>query len=538
MGTAVIDRSRPAVAWLRGWWRYPPLILTAIYIVTLAVKFNQVVAFTYADADAASAPVIGQLFGAAGSHVTLGDYAWYWTLLLELGTRWIPEHRQLWEILPYLFVLVGAGLTVETVYRAAGAVAATLTATVLLCAAPNALHLEMSLNDHSPTWVCLAILGWWLTTLERGRLAEKRWLCAALIVVIGAFIGPEAASDPLVVIAGVVPFALAVVGLRMLGDPADRRWAVVPAIATVVAIALGWVCTDAAMSALHVVRSTAQVTTFASAGQVNTNLLDLWWQCVVALGNGSFFGQALHLTSAIELVCALLALGSVLLLPRLGWRELNSGLRARRASADAVRRALLLFWTASALLLTLAYVTSAAPVDIFSVRYLLGLVYAVAVVLPVICVRRPLPRLAAYLATSVFALSGVIAMVQGQVFNVATNLPSPNAMAGIDTIAEQHHLHLGYAGYWDAAPMTWASHMRVDVYPVQSCGATMCQYGLHTISNWYTQSARRSFIVTDSEQPLLAGPPSALGRPVATYQVDELTMYVYNYDVASKIGPV
>jgi hypothetical protein len=522
---------------LRGWWPYTPLLLTAIYLITLALKFDHLVAWTYQSADAASAPVIGQLFGTAGSHVTLGDYAWYWSLMFELATRWIPDHREIWEAVPYLLVLIGAGLSVNTVYRVAGAIAASLTATILLCGAPLLLYVEMPLNDHTPTWACLAILGWWLVALERGHITGRRSLCALAVVVIGAIVGPEAASDPLLIISGVLPFAAVVAVLRVFGDRAQWRHAVVPALSTVAAIGVGWFLTGALMSALHVVKDANAVTTFASNTQVNTNLLDLLWQCIAIFGNGSFFSQSLKLTSALELVCALLALGSVALLPRIGWLELRRGQVPRAGSPDALRLALIGFWVLSAILLSLAYVTSSAPVDYYSSRYLVGLVYAVAVVIPVICVRSRVLTAIACLGTCVYALSGVIGMIQGQVFSAASNLPSEDAMSAIIGYAQKHDLHLGYSGYWDGAPITWASHMRLDVYPVSTCGSSLCDYYQHTISNWYTQKAKRTFLITDSAIPLVPSPPSALGPAVAQFQVDELTLYVYDYNIASKIGP-
>jgi hypothetical protein len=312
---------------------------------------------------------------------------------------------------------------------------------------------------------------------------------------------------------------------------------VVPAAATVIAIALGWLVTGAAMTALHVVKDANAVTTFASNTQVNSNLLDLWWQCISILGNGSFFSQSLKLSSAIELLCALLALGSVVLLPRIGWLELKRHQTAPAGSTDAMALALIGFWVLSAILLSLAYITSSAPVDFYSSRYLVGLVYAVGVVIPVICVRTSLLAQIACLGTCLYALSGVIGMIQGQVFSAASNLPSQNAMSAIIGYAQQHDLKLGYSGYWDGAPITWASHTRLDVYPVSTCGSSLCDYYQHTISSWYTQKARRTFLITDSAIPLVPSPPSALGPAVAQFQVDELTLYVYNYNIASKIGP-
>src|ERR1700680_4954173 len=57
--------GRPAILrWL--WWA--PLLIAAVYLLTLAVQFNRLLASTYLSADAASAPVIGELFGRASGH--------------------------------------------------------------------------------------------------------------------------------------------------------------------------------------------------------------------------------------------------------------------------------------------------------------------------------------------------------------------------------------------------------------------------------------------------------------------------------------
>src|SRR5437764_9015414 len=139
-------------------WRWAAVPFGVVYLILLALRFRGIVTHTNLDADAVSAPVIGELFGSApaSAHVVLGEFAWYSTLIFELATKWLPAHRHVWEVAPYLMALAGAGLTAWSVCQVAGRFAASLTAVLLVCAAPATLHLLLSMTQHAPDWFCLA----------------------------------------------------------------------------------------------------------------------------------------------------------------------------------------------------------------------------------------------------------------------------------------------------------------------------------------------------------------------------------------------
>jgi hypothetical protein len=108
----------------------------------------------------------------------------------------------------------------------------------------------------------------------------------------------------------------------------------------------------------------------------------------------------------------------------------------------------------------------------------------------------------------------------------------------IAALAARHHLSFGYAGYWNAAPITWASNFRIQVYPVAVCdqGAHLCRFDLHFISSWYApRRAAGSFLLTDAALANVPRPTPDLGRPTAVYPLGTITMYVYPYDLATKI---
>jgi hypothetical protein len=511
-----------------------------VYLVLLAAQFRGVITTTNLDADTVSAPVIGELFGSAGPHasVVLGTFGWYGSLLFELATKWLPLHRQVWELAPYAMALAGAALVAWSVWQIAGRWAASLAAVLLICAAPDTLHLLLSMTQHAPDWFCCALLGAFLVLIERRVLSVRPPLLVVITVAVGAIVGINAASDSLVTIAGLVPFVLAVLaGFVAVRGPSSVR-AIRVALAMLVIVAISWVITDAVVSSLSVGPEPGLDTTrLATGGQIGTNFR-LWWQSVAVLGNGDFLGRNVSFSSALAAGCAVLSITAVVLLPRFGWREFRARVTSTGQVTAPERLTFVVFWSTSAVLLTAAFLLSALPVDIHADRYLVGLVYAAAALIPVLAAGRSLTEAAALLGTCVFALSGVTSMAQRTSTRNTAHFPTPGLARQIAEIAASQHLKYGYAGYWDAAPITWSTRLRVQVYPVSICDQNghLCRFDLHYISSWYTpREGIRSFLLIDPALPLLTAPTPDLGRPVAIYHVGRITMYVYPYDLAKRL---
>jgi hypothetical protein len=547
---------------------WTPLVLAGAYLVALAVQFGQIVAATYLDADAASAPVIGELYGGSPLHrdVVLGQMGWFSTLMFELATRWLPLHRQIWEAAPYAMALASAALIAWGLWRVAGRWAAAIGAVIVVCAAPHTLHLLFSLNDHSPTWFSLTLLAGLLVFAQRraGELGTFASVCAA--VVVGAILGTNMASDTLLIGVGVVPALLAAAAAYVLplesGASGSARHARARALgltlSTLAVAVVADVLTGLLMRHENVTVPAGITHTGLAGADAVTSNFHLWWQSIAVLGNGEFFGQQLGFTSTLQLVCAGLSIITVVVLvPHIAWRELTVAARAPRqgdraghepqlpgepADAPGVRGtgasrvAWCAFWGSSAVLLSIGFVVSSTPVDINADRYLVGLVYAGAALVPLLAGPSALCRAAISMGTCVFAFTGLITLAQGTVAGNPGHSPSDDVSAQIARIARSEHLTVGYAGYWDAAPITWATHLAVKVYPVNACGAQLCPFYIHYISSWYTpRSGMRTFLISDPTQPVAAPPVSALGKPSATYRIDELTMYVYPYDIAGRL---
>jgi hypothetical protein len=519
------------------WWAAVPL--GVLYLILLAHQLDGAIRTTNLDADAASGPVIGELFGAApsGANVVLGTFGWYATLLFYLGTKWLPYHRQVWEAAPFAMALAGAGLTAWSVSQVASRWAASVTAVLLVCTSPVTLRLELATTQHAPAWFGVVLLGAFAVWLGLEPRRPRRWpVIAVLVLVVGTIVGANAASDPLLSIAGVAPFALALVAARVLvpGDRSTRAlWG---GAATLVVTGVTWGITALVMSALAVAREPGLHTTRIAIGHKNIQNFTLWWKSIATIGNGDYFGRPLSPGTLLLFLCAVISIAAVVLIPWLGWRQLR---RPSPAGGPAIT-AFYVFWGSSAILLTLAFLFSAYPGDIHSGRYLLGLLYAAAAVVPAATARRAWTRAIVVACTCAFALSAVVAISdRGPVPAPQANSPVTTLLAGqIARIAAREHLSVGYAGYWDAAPITWATGFRVHVYPVSVCDQRkhLCRFDLHFISSWYSPRARTgSFLLTDHQLANVWTRTPDLGRPSSVYRLGQVTMYVYPYDLARRI---
>jgi hypothetical protein len=526
------------------WWA--PALFAGAYLVTLAVQFNELLASSYLNADAASAPVIGELFGDRGAHalVLLGHLAWYSTLLFELVTRWMPLHRQIWEAAPYAMVLCSAGLVGWGAWRVAGRWAGMIAAVIVICAGPTALSWLFVLNDHAPTWSTLALLGAFVVLLEqRADTISSRWL-AALAVVVGVVLGANAASDVLLTISGGIPFVLAVGCAWVLGR--DRRTARAGAFAVVSVVSgiVSGLVLHAVAHHLNVIAATDPRANLLVAEEAVATNFKLWWQSIALLGDGDFFGQTLGFSSAVSLLCAGMAIGAVLLVPRIAHSELTRDLAARRRGArepaSSARVAWCVFWAASLVLLSLAFILSDTPDGLAASHYLVGLLYAAAALVPLLGGGGRPMRVVVTAGVTLYAFTGWLALAQHRIGPRSS--PSYQLAAAVERIANEEHLSVGYAGYWDAAPITWATHLRVKVFPVEDCDGNqhLCVFELHLISSWYTpRPDTKTFLLSDSD-PAYSGWPSAptpdLGKPIAVHQIGAVTMYVYPYDIASRLS--
>lgn len=533
----------------RGGWRWAAVPLALIYLVLLAMQFGAVVRASDLDADAVSAEVIGQLFGHAGAHAytVLGTFGWYATLLAELATRWLPSHRYVWEAMPYGMSLASVALIGWSVWWIAGRWAASIAAVLLLCTSPAMLLLLLSMTQHGPDWFCCALLGAFIVAIEQRR---RRWRLPPMLaaaVVIGVVVGVNAASDALVILAGVLPFGLALLVSHTLAWREQSRRSLGLAAVMFVALAVSWRLTHAVMSAWRVAPEAGlKLFTLGTGHHVGKNV-GLWLQAIPTLANGAFFNRNLSVGALLAVACAGLSLVAVAMVFRFGWREFGAGVERWRQPRGAPaagpfapepeRLAFVVFWVSAAVALSLLFVLSSYPVDVKADRYLAGVIYAVAAVIPLFAAGRRRRELAVVLGTCVFALSG-IASLRLRLATQQPVAPTSTVANRVAAAAAAHGLTYGFGEYWDAAPITWTTDLRVRIYPVQACdaGRHLCPFDLHVISGWYTpRPGTRSFLLVDPAHRGVTRPTPDLGSPSAVYRVGKLKMYVYPYDIASRL---
>jgi hypothetical protein len=574
---------------LLGLWPWLPLPIGAAYLLVILVKFNQIIAATYLNADAASAPVIGELFGGSPAHrqVFLGQMGWFSTLIFELATRSLPLHRQLWEGAPYAMALASVFLIAWATWRVAGRWAAAIVGVLLLCAGPHTLGLLFSLNDHSTTWFSLALLAGLLVLFQAPPAWLRTWSAALIALLVGVVVGVNAASDLVLLVAGILPFLFAAGLTWLLRSGRASAMAMWWTLATFLVAAACDELTHAYMHKENVLTPPQALhNAFASAEALSSNF-KLWWQSLMVLGNGNFFGERLGFASALQLLCAVLALIALALVVRFAWRELvASAPRMKRVGeTDSLRIAWCAFWSSSAVLLSASFVFSSNPIDINSSRYLVGVIYAVAALLPLLAVRGGVPsqgdmasrggaasrggvaprggvasrgdfasqggvpsqggfaswggvvsRVAVTAGATIFALSGLVSLLKNE--ELQSGNPSYTIYGQVAQVAAKEHLTVGYADYWDAAPIIWSTHFHLRAYPVQDCAPNLCWSSLHMITSWYApRPHQRTFLLTNSAQPIPAAPMPNLGPASAVHQIGTITMYVYPYDIASRMMP-
>jgi hypothetical protein len=501
-----------AVAWV-------PLPFAAVYAAVLAATFGSLVGSLYSSADVAAAPYIGQLWTAApsGAHVVLGHIAWYEALWGEWLTRGWPLHRQLWEVGPWLVSLAGIALVAWATAKAAGRFAAMLVAVSLVCAGAGLISYQFPAAIHALTWVHVCLLGCFLVFVaDRGRAHPLLWTALVLVTAGGV------ASDRLLVLAGVAPFVLAA---AVLG----RRSFVSAAVLAVVSIA-GAQAIVAEMQAAHV-RADRFTVRFGGWHRLGPNVRILG-HALLYLFNGDVGRPRVEARWLLGLACALVLAAAALL-------AISSVFRYR--NADRVRAVHLTFWWLAGSLLATVFVLTNVPVDRFSARYIVGLGYAIVVVAAVAAARKGLlARSVAALCVCVLVTGSIVTLLAHDLQESSSTYPSTALAGKLLRFAQASGIRYGYAGYWDAAPLTWETKAHVQIYPVGPCptAAGICGFPFNRISSWYVpRPATRTFLVVDPARPAgLAGFLSGLGRPERSARVGRLSVFVYDYDIAARFG--
>lgn len=530
-----------------------PFALAAAYCVVFAVQLPHNLWVIGWNADYASGFTMPATLVATGTggHTILGTTGDYLSLWFGLLTARLPLHRQLWEIAPTgLFVLAAAAVGWSAA-QVAGRLAGALAALLILVASPRALYVFMAPFAHNTVYLGTALLGAYLVWMARSqaRRAAVAWAVPALA---GVALGACIASDALVIVTGVAPFVLTALLAGVRRDRRSRLMAV-SALATV-AIAV-----PVAKLTSTLMGSLGYVTLPPSSAIASISTLprhaELMWEGVNGLFNG-YLAQAgsgphTDLGVACEVVMAAALLALLVLGVLTTVRFVSTGVRRGGHASEGRPRAVhIIYWAGSAAATSVGFALSTRTEYVHE-SYYATLIFSAAAVVAVLARARPAARWAVSVGASLFFAASLVGLkdhyMESYVLPIARSYmttayvpPIARYQPQITAFAEANHAALGFAGYRDASSLTWSSAERIRVRPVQTCGTAQgvgaCPFFLARVPSWYSPSQRPTFLLLDSGELFLSSLPQGLGTPVAIAAFGPVQMYVYSYDIASRLG--
>jgi hypothetical protein len=525
--------SRPALVWLI------PCGIAAVYLSVFVARLPHNLWTLGWNSDFASGFTVPTTVAETGTggHTVLGTYGLYVALWFGLLTARLPLHRELWEIAPTVLFIATALTVGWSVAQISTRRAAVLAVLIVLVASPTALNVFMAAVAHNTVYPCTALLGAYLIWLTHGE-GRRRTTAFAVPLLAAVALGACLASDDLLFMTGIFPFFLTA-ALACLKR--DRRSKVVAlsALTTVVLALPIAVLTSALMSSLgYETHPPPLELTPLSLLPIRGELL---FEGLKQIFNGYLGGPGATGTLHTELGVACDVVMAVALLTLLvaGARAVTRLILARWRvdhSTAPVQLAITfhtVYWVSSAIMACGGFVFSTfGP---YHESLYLTITFSVAAVIPLLLYSGSPMRWLIPVGTSLFFLGSLVGLA-------SSNPGSPAVLAPYEGIivklARANHATAGFAGYWDASGLTWASHERVTVRPVFPCsnpgGANLCIFPQETVPSWYAITPRRTFLLARPEE---LHPPEGLGRALVAYAFGPAVMYIYSYDIASRLGP-
>jgi hypothetical protein len=452
-----------------------------------------------------------------------GSYGFWSVLWFDGLTRSLSFHRFLWVAQPAVLWLGTAALLAYTMFRLAGAAAAALTAALVLCSA-GVMGVVLIPTMHGQTVFAGAVLAAFAIELTRARPfgGPRRFLAAGIAV---AIIAGVHLTDPQLWVIGVAPLLLAIGAWRLSARDPDSRRALRAAAGVTVGAVVVWVSTTQVMRAAGYHELAPDSTDPIHA------LDDVWphartlFNMVLWLGNGAFeLSTAGLLRGLLSLACAAAIVAGVALAPVL----LVAELRRRRIAPMLLVH--LVFWSFVVVALAGAVVlTNLASQP--SVRYIVAMLLAMAVTVPLL-VRGPLLVRSLALAGSAVLIAGsVVAMADREIGGGAPGIRS--TIAQIEAAATSSGATTGFGDYYLASNVTWGTHGRVVSRPVVNWAVPVCPFDVAIDRAWYAPTgARRTFVLWQGSTP-----PVGLGTPLQAIPINggDATFFVYDGDVATRL---
>jgi hypothetical protein len=453
---------------------------------------------------------------------------------------------------------------------------------------PLALRALITPNYHTTTVINVALLGAVLPLLSSGTVGYAPR--AAVALPIALLTGLNVASDPLLWVVGVLPFALAI-GYGAVRFPNVRVPLLVVAVAAIwtvaavalpialltgldvastpllwvvsvvsfvvalvygavrfrnirlpiliVAVATIWaiVAVDKLVRDAMVARDVSiiqQPVALTSLGHLPHNFLNLADAVALVFG-ADLVGTGIEGSKSRNVVLAALVLVVFAAIAVLLARELWARRGTRRGGAEEV---LVVYAGGTILAISSAFALTtigetSGPGNAY---YFLSFVVAI----PLLAVL--VPRSLAERATIGCALAAVMTL---NVAGVASGYASVNVRSietyapQIVSVLEQEHVRYGYASYWDALPLTLYSHGSLQVAAVSQCKlpvGTLCAFQINSAAAWYrTHPGSPSFVIVNPATLFVTVGPPGTGPWRELILVGPIKLYISPDDISAQI---
>ncbi|MEA2716643.1 MAG: hypothetical protein QOI99_960 [Actinomycetota bacterium] len=539
-----------------GWVPWLPLLLAGGFVVWLVSRFSRVVEAIHINPDADFAPVLVRDMGSGtrGGTILVGEASHLTTIWFLQLTRALPFHDVIWDWAPYLVFLAGLGLTAWACRQVAGRWAAAMTFAVGACAEATVLLTVMTEGIRGNTFFSDAALGAILVLFAAfpAMGTWKKVVAATAAVVIA---GSALASDPLFLAVGLGPFVGAPVVAWLLGGKAAGRrlsaLAMGVAAAAVVLSQLIWAVMRSAGYRRNYLRAGYSV---AGPDEIVANVKKFAGH-VLTFGHGSWSGRHSDLTGLgrlgmVVVISGAAAYGFVLTFQLWRRRRLVATRTGATVEDPAVETAPLLvytaFWLLSGLGTLAAFALSSfasGPSD--SSRYVIPVFLALAALGPLWGRAPDWRRFVTAGCITVFCALTLIGRGDMFVYEQFSGLNTIHIYgADIVSFLEGEGVTYGYGGYFTSHQLTLMSDLKVYSYPVIAChqpeSDTLCPFFVNTRTAWYRPRAgQRTFVIHDASAPAFISPvpPKSLGPPSTTRKFGPVTVWVFDFDVASTFDP-
>lgn len=537
------------------------MLLGGLYAVAILTHLHQILDSVWLSSDTDIDAVLAHMsmHAPAGTLLTTGDYPHYESMAFALLTRSWPMYRVIWMLAPVFFALIGFAAVLWSTSRSFGRWPAAIVGAVLVCFGgggvaslwAGGLATVFAPDAHANTVITAAVVGAALVWIvpRISELSTRQLAVAA--VCLGVIGGLPLAGDSLYLAWGIAPLVVVTALAAWRGPEDGARRVATFGFATLVSTALTSVVFAAIMRSQGIRAfspSFRGFMTFTTPHGLTTNFGTLL-HALPELTAGSFYGSAVTTRSELALMSAGLVFAALVAAVWTVRRRIANALPRAAGGGDVVGERFVhtTIWTTVLVAGLIVFLVGSPNPFTTDGRYLLGPYVAIAALLPLMLERGLGWKLVVTAAASLFVFSALYQFGSG-VKQMAKGYQTVGVANAIANYAHQEHVAVGYAYYWNSIDLMWESNFRVKVYPIQRCKndhRSLCTFSEISMSNPRTNSGAgnwdkphgnvRSMLVINPTARQVRRRQRSLGVPIAQTRIGKLLIYVYPYDIASKL---